>query len=256
MQAENAAPVHIYLCGGLAIRQGSTLLGPRDFAGPQAELILAILATEHLRPLSTAELADVIWPDRLTGAWRASLRALVSRLRAALAPLAAVRILSGDGWYQLALPPDSSVDCLVAITQAHEAQALALQGCTQDALTSAATASMITTRPVLPEIAHPWVDGLAAKMRDTRIAVLDVLVQLWIELGQYASAIIDAEKILELDPLHESAYAGLMRAHLRSGLPNMDLHVYERCRKTLQHELGSSPGPMVEGVYQELLALT
>jgi DNA-binding SARP family transcriptional activator len=250
------APVHIYLCGGLAVRSALEVLGPQDFAGPQSELVLSVLAMNHLRPVASADLGEAIWFGRPSPAWRASLRALVSRVRATLATLETGELRGGDGWYQLVLPPGSSVDCLVAIQEAHEAEALLAHERFDDALAHAAVASMIATRPVLPEVAHPWVDALSLKMHGVRVRALDALVQLWIVRGNYVQAISDAEKLLEIDPLHEPAYAGLMRAHLCNGSPAMGLRVYERCRQALAHELGSSPGPPIDSLFQQLLAVT
>ncbi|MBV8718610.1 MAG: bacterial transcriptional activator domain-containing protein [Chloroflexi bacterium] len=238
------------------MRVGDRVIGPSEFPGPQAELVLAILALNHLRPVASAELAYAVWWERASPAWRGSLRALVSRVRAALAPLGGIEIRGGDSWYQLVLPTNSQVDCLRAIRETHDAEALLAAGAEDEALPHAVVASMIAARPVLPEVTHPWVDSLAARMQDVHLRALDALVHLWTLRGQYAEAILDAETLLRLDPLHESGYAGLMQAHLRSGNPTMGLRVYERCRQTLRQELGSSPGPKVEGVYRELLGVT
>lgn len=238
------------------MRSELELLGPEDFAGPQSELVVAVLAMNHLRPVASAELGDAIWFGRSSPAWRSSLRALVSRVRATLGKIETVDLRGGDGWYQLVLPAGSSVDCLVAVQEAHEAEALLAHAQHDDALAHAAVASMIAARRVLPEVAHPWVDALALKMQDVRVRALDALVQLWIGQRKYVQAIRDAELLLEIDPLHESAYAGLMRAHLCNGSPTMGLRAYERCRQVLAHELGSSPGPPVDSLYQQLLAIT
>jgi DNA-binding SARP family transcriptional activator len=249
-------PVRIYLCGGLAVREGPTVLGPDDFAGPQAELVFSILANHHLRPVASAELADTVWLERTSTAWRASLRALVSRVRATLSRTSSIRIRSGDSWYQLVLPRESTIDCVLAAEAIHAAEALLDSGSVDDALAHAAVASMIAVRPVLPEVAHAWVDALAARMQAIHLRALDVLVQLWTVRGQYAEAIVDAEKMLEIDPLHEGAYAGLMRAHLLCGNPTLGLRAYERCRQRFWRELGASPGPGVEKLYQKLLDIT
>jgi DNA-binding SARP family transcriptional activator len=257
-QPEQDPAVCVYLCGGLAVRDGARLLGPTNFAGPQMELVFAVLALNHLRPVASLELADAVWGERVSTAWRGTLRALVSRVRTCLAPLPRIEILGGESWYQLVLPRGSFVDCIRAGQEIHEAEGLLGLGSSawDEALGHASVAAMIATRPVLPEVTHPWVDSLAARMQVIHLRALEALVQLWTLHGRYAQAIVDADKLLEIDPLRESGYAGLMQAHLRSGNPNMGLRVYERCRQTLQQELGASPGPVVEQVYQQLLAVT
>jgi DNA-binding SARP family transcriptional activator len=156
----------------------------------------------------------------------------------------------------MVLPRGSTVDCLVAEAEIHEAEALTEAGDIENALTHAAVASMIASRPALPEVTHSWVDALGLRMQAIHIRALDALVRLWTLRGQYFEAIVDAEKLLAIDHLHESAYAGLMQAYLRSGNPSMGLRTYGRCRQVLQQELGSSPGPEVARIYQDLLAIT
>ena len=46
--------------------------------------LLGFLAAEHVRPLSRDELASEIWPASLPAAWESSLKAIVSKVRAAL----------------------------------------------------------------------------------------------------------------------------------------------------------------------------
>jgi DNA-binding SARP family transcriptional activator len=51
------------------------------------------------------------------------------------------------------------------------------------------------------------------------------------------------ERLLQLDPLHESAAQLLMRLHLEAGVRDLALAVYGRLRSALQQELGTEPLP-------------
>ena len=57
--------------------------GPNAALGSRARVALAYLALERWRPVARDELADVIWGAELPATWRASLRGVVSRVRAA-----------------------------------------------------------------------------------------------------------------------------------------------------------------------------
>jgi pentatricopeptide repeat protein len=61
--------------------------------------------------------------------------------------------------------------------------------------------------------------------------------------------------VVELEPFRETGYRLLMRAHTEAGNPAEALRVYERCRRVLADELGTSPSPQTEAVYLDLLGV-
>jgi len=76
--------MRVYLTGPLCLEAGEHLLAESALPGPQGRHLLGFLAAEHARPLSRDELASEIWPASLPAAWESSLKAIVSKVRAAL----------------------------------------------------------------------------------------------------------------------------------------------------------------------------
>lgn len=64
--------------------------------------------------------------------------------------------------------------------------------------------------------------------------------------GNAARAVMLAGRLVALDPLHEEAHRGLMRAFNRLGRPALALKQYRTLRHALRRELGVSPEPATE----------
>src|SRR5690606_21030544 len=75
-------------------------------------LVLAYLVLERSRRVAQAELADVVWEERVPPSWRTGLRGSISRVRSMLAEagLPSQTLVTGAGWYELRLPPQTVVD--------------------------------------------------------------------------------------------------------------------------------------------------
>ena len=245
-------PVRIHLTGRLTVAHGGHFLTTADLAGPQVALAVAVLAATHHRPMSPIELADILWVGEPPDAWRSTLRGHVSRARSALRGLG-VRVAGGDGWYQIELPKGSTVDVIEAEREVHLAEAAVRDDDVSSAGRSAVVAAMITAEPVLPELTHPWVDEMRARMQSCRIRALQVLIELWLGSGHFAQAAADAERLVALDPINETGHEYLIRAHLGSGSHALALRAFERCRTVLRDELGTFPGSNISDLYEQVL---
>jgi DNA-binding SARP family transcriptional activator len=248
--------VNVYLGGGLAIAYGTGLATSADLPGPLARVTLAVLALHHLRPVASVELAVALWSGRPPAAWRTSLRATISRSRAALRRRLDREhlIIAGEGWYRLALPPGSRVDLATAEESVHRAETAVHAIGPRAAAAQAAVAAMICSRPPLPDVDHPWVDQLRERTRATYLRSLQVLVDAYLALGEHHLARAEATRLIAADPLHESGYEALMAAHLALGNDTLGLQAYRQCRAVLAEELDARPGPAIQTLYQKLLA--
>jgi SARP family transcriptional regulator, regulator of embCAB operon len=103
---EPDASLRIYLAGSICAVRGSALVPQKRFPGRQGRLAFAMLAADRDRALSPDEFAEQLWGGRPPQAWDAALRAIVSKLRSALADvgLPADTIAHALGYYQLVLP--------------------------------------------------------------------------------------------------------------------------------------------------------
>jgi predicted ATPase/DNA-binding SARP family transcriptional activator len=87
-------------------------------------------------------------------------------------------------------------------------------------------------------------DWLLIQREQFRLQVTSALDQL-AEFHERAGLLVDAERairrLLEYEPLRESAYRQLMRVLARADRRNAALDVYETCRRVLAAELGLAP---------------
>ena len=61
-------------------------------------------------------------------------------------------------------------------------------------------------------------------------------------------------RVLEIDPLWETAYRIEMQAHLAAGNRPMAIRVYQQCEKLMAEEYGLEPLPETVQLYRKALA--
>jgi two-component SAPR family response regulator len=91
-------------------------------------------------------------------------------------------------------------------------------------------------------------EGLRAKF----LTVVQHCGQYLNERGAHSQAIALYNRGLEVEPLAETFYQGLMRAHNALKQPAEGLCVYTRCRKLLRSQLGIEPNPETQALARKL----
>ncbi|MDQ1709367.1 MAG: hypothetical protein QOG49_752, partial [Frankiaceae bacterium] len=86
-----------------------------------------------------------------------------------------------------------------------------------------------------------WQSFQAERLRAALASVLDRLVLAHVEAGTPDQAVEPARRRLSLDPLHEPAYAALMRLYALTGQRSAALQQYRACVQILDTELGVPP---------------
>ena len=220
--------------------------------GRLGRLALAYLVAERHRPVTRAELADVLWGDELPRSWETSLRGVALRLRglfgaAGLPPAAS--LTSAFGCWQLQLPADAEVDLETAAARLAGAEAALVSGRPGDARPLAEDAAAVAGRGFLPESEGAWVERRQAELRELHLRALETLADAAEATGDWAGALRAAEEAVSVEPFRESAHLRLMRAHAGAGNRGEALRAYERCRRVLAEELGVGPSPATEAAY-------
>jgi SARP family transcriptional regulator, regulator of embCAB operon len=243
--------LRIYLTGNVAVEDGDVLVPEKRFPGRQGRLAFAVLAWEHDRAFSLDELADVLWDGEPPNSWQTALRALVSKLRAALGERAGVE--HAFGCYQLRLPADAWVDVEACEAAVHDAETAHRDGEFELAMGSALVANAIARRPFLPGDLSAWSERRREHLRRVRVRALEVRSRVALARGDPEGAATDAGIVLDLEPYRESAWALLMQAHVAAGNPAHALAAYERLRTRLGEDLGTQPSAETEAVFLEVL---
>jgi len=248
--------IRVYLAGTICVERDDVLITESWFPGRQGRLAFAMLAGERDRALAREELADELWGEELPRAWEVALRALISKLRGALAEVGldgATALPHAFGCYQLRLPQGAWVDLEAAVDAIHRAETALRDGDLDAANGWALPASQIARRPLLPAETGPWVTRRRAELAEVRVRSLECRAEVLLARGDPVLAARDAREVVDLEPFRETAHRLLMRAHAAAGNPAEALRVYERCRATFREELGIDPSRATEDLYLEIL---
>ncbi|MBA2597257.1 MAG: hypothetical protein H0V00_11610 [Chloroflexia bacterium] len=251
-------PLRLYVCGRPAIEAGDVVVREADLPGRQGRRLWVYLVLHRRGPVGRGDLAEVIWGDDVPDTWDSTLNALMSRLRRALLPIAAIvpelAIRGEPGRYALALSTGSFVDWERARDAIHEADRLVFSGDPGAALAEARVAMEIAARGFLPGEDGPWIEGQRQALREIRLRACERTVEAELARGRPDIAETEARLLLALDPLHEASYRWLMRALAAGGNPAQATAVYAVCRRELRDRAGMSPSSETERVFREISA--
>jgi DNA-binding SARP family transcriptional activator len=236
--------MRIYVAGSLTIEADGLVFHEQALTGSQGRTVLAMLAVEHRRPVSRDEIADELWPGGLPRSWETALRAVVSKLRGALAaggiPVDGL-IANAFACYQMHLPLDGWLDVDAAKDSLHAATTALARGNAREALPNARVTTLICRQPFLAGHYGPWTSSQRDRLEDLRVRAEACLSDAYAVLGEHELAAEAAEAALLLDPYREKLHQRLIRARLLAGDRAAAARAYERCRELFRTELGVQP---------------
>ena len=247
--------VRIVLAGRVGLEVDGEAV-PDPGLGSLGRLTLAFLVVERHRPVSSDELAEVLWGDSVPPSWRSALRGLVSRVRELLSSGGVDRagaVASGSGWYQLNLPTGAVVDVEAAAASLASAGEAMARHRGEDAVRAASEAVAVASRPFVVGARGAWVERRQREQRELHQRALETLARAQVMVGSIDEAVSVAEAAVALEPLRESAHLCLMAAHAAGGNRAAALRAYEGCRRLLAEELGVRPSEQTEAAYVRLL---
>ncbi len=229
----------VHTLGGLAIRLDDA---EPHFATRSMPALFVYLACAR-RPVARDVLAELIWPDRSQEQARTNLRTAVHRLRLDLDPyLQVTRHTIG-----VDLPAGAALD--VAEFEAALA-AGDLEKATDLYHGDFLEGFYLDGSPAFEQWAlleRERLRVLALNAYQQRIAQAAAAYQI-------DDAIAAAQRLLQLDPLHEPAHRQLMRLFLLADRRSVALAQYEICRSLLQRELDVPPDAATTALYEEIRA--
>ena len=189
--------------------------------------LLAYLALEGATPRRV--LVGLLWPNSLETTARNNLRQLMRRLRDS----AGADLIAGDD--PLMLSTDIAVDAV-------QLELSAFAG--DDASVIAGGRELLEGLDF--EDCSDLTDWLLVKresLRGLQVAALERLTDGDERSGDLRTALLHAEKLLELDAVSEVAHRRVMRLHYLCGDRGAALRTYQRCAQVMQRELGVAPLP-------------
>lgn len=238
------------LLGASRLTRGGTLL---VLPTRKIEILLAYLALRHSVPSTRQQLAFLLYPDSIDAQARTNLRNLLHRLHTAL-PDADI-FLGSDAqniWWREDTPVTLDVfEFEQALAQADQA-ALAGEHAIESGMLERAVA--LYQGDLMPDCYDDWIVPERERLQRLFIRAVGRLAEVYEQTRKYQSAIAYANRLLELDPFHESAYLALMRSSAALGERGAALRTYHRCLTTFRQELNTEPGQGIRDAYTLLLS--
>jgi DNA-binding SARP family transcriptional activator len=235
----------IRLLGELDLRHDGASLPPLESA--RTASLLAYLLLHREAPQSRQRLAFLLWPDSTEPQARTNLRHVLHNLRRALPD------------------PDRFLDVTPRTLQwradapfwldvaAFEESLSRAERKADGGLAALQEAVDLYAGDLLEGGYEEWLLEEREWLRQRYLEALERLAMLLEARGEYARAILYAERLLRHDPLREETYRRLMRLHDACGDRARALRVYHACSAALERELGVEPSAPTREAYEALL---
>ncbi len=215
------------------------------FRSRRAVALLVYLIVQN-RPIPRPQLVELIWPDKTEKQGRGNLRWALSYLAGVL-PDAIQRTRHT---VHFELPPDGYVDLLSIQAALAEKDYSQLERLLLD-VQGEFLAGFYFDESAEYET---WLITQRETWRLKMFAALETLIERHDAAGDYAGALVFAEKWLAFEPWEERAHRWAMTLLARLGRNDAALEQYERCWRLLAEELGTEPTDETTALYQRLLA--
>ena len=218
---------------------------------PQQRLVMALLALRAGHVVPVAELIDAVWEDDPPRSARASLQALITRLRQMLARVPGSRLeRRGDG-YRLLIEAER--------VDVHEFRSLARAGrdCADGraAIDTFDRALALWRGPALADVpGTAAVEAIRSMLAAEHLAAVQDRIGGLLACGMEQEAAAELPSVLARHPLAERLAGMFMVALYRRGQRAGALRVFRDIRARLAGELGVEPGPELQEVHRCILA--
>jgi DNA-binding SARP family transcriptional activator/TolB-like protein len=224
--------------------------------GRKTRGLLAILAMSGRRPVLRSKLAEMLWSRRSEEQARASLRQEIHRLLDALTPVGA-SIINVER-HSLALRPaltavdaerllNANVNHVIAQASA-PAKAQAGSGAASYALPPLDGVLLEELNGTDPAL-DAWLTSERRRMHEHALALFEAALQ---RRPDAVATTAICRQLLLLDPLHEAAWRGLIRAQLLQGERGAALQSADRCAALFSMRVSGEPGPETSRLLSEL----
>jgi DNA-binding SARP family transcriptional activator len=221
------------------------------FPTEKVGLLLAYLAVFPQTIQLREELAERFWPESKPEDGRVSLRQALASLRRLLEPpeIAAGTVLIADR-YHIQLNPDAYHTDLALWDHM---RALADQANTpQERLHWLEETARSYRGALLPGVYMEWALAERQRRQDQHLEVMLHLIDAYMEGSDYTPAIANAQRLLQIDPLHEEAHERLMRLFAAQGKLGLARRQYRQLCRLLRDELNLEPDPRIQKLHDNL----
>ncbi len=255
-----AEQLRIYLLGEFSVVRADEPVAAKEWHTRQARQLLKLLLTERGHTVPAERIIEALWPDHSENAAK-TLRSAINALRAVLEPGRPAHspsryIITRYSGYSFAPLEPETVWIDVAEFE-----------CGLDACFS-----QTETRPTAPireklartlelyrgdylseDLYEEWAGRERERLRERYLQGLEKLADWQASAGELAAAIETCRHAVTYDNCREPVYRALMTYQAQQGDMAGALQSFERCRRTLDQELGADPSPQTLELHQALL---
>ncbi len=245
--------LRIHLLGDFQIIVGDTPV--TSITVPRLQSLLAYLVLHQSTPQDRSRLAFLLWPDSTEAQAHTNLRKLLYQLRQSFPTID--EYLQAEKHTLQWLPNDATTSWTLDVRDFERTLSQGEQGERSQngvALRSALEQAMHLYRgDLLPSCYDEWILPERDRLHQLFLRAAERLVALLEQERYYDAAILAAQQLLRLDPLHELTYRQLMRLSALRGDRAAVLRVYHACVTVLERELGAEPSSVTRTLYESLL---
>ncbi|MFD6158059.1 BTAD domain-containing putative transcriptional regulator [Nocardia sp. NPDC060256] len=228
-----------------------------DIAAPQLLAVLAMLAAEPARTLSTTQLAARLWADQPPKSAPSVLRNHILALRRQFdahghTGAGTEWLDSTRGGYRLGITVEFDVVAVEGLIAGAEADRRS--GAIEEADAKLTAAQQLWRGDPMIGLPGPWAERERSRLGRLRLSMYEVAMAVALDLGRHSAAVAELEALVAAEPHSERWHELLMVALHRSGRRAEALEVYRNARRLLADELGLEPGPELVRLHQQILS--
>jgi len=202
---------------------------------------------QHMDGVTKEDIGEVFWPEADQQTIRLRFKNSIYRVRHALGT-ESVTLVDEAYRFNRTLDYDYDVEDFlqeISTAQATDEQSVKIQHF-KNALT-------LYKGPYLPKIDYEWVlvqrENLHQKFLDSAANLINLLI----DTKQYQQAIAYSQRAIEIEPCYEVAHRSAMIAYSAIGDKVGMVKQFDKCKKLLLNDLGVTPSPQTEKLYQTLI---
>jgi DNA-binding SARP family transcriptional activator/class 3 adenylate cyclase len=238
-----ADDLSVRLLGSLEVSRGGH---PLELGGQKQRAVLAILALNAGRVVSTDRLVDLLWGEQPPKTAVTSLQNFISQLRKTLGADVVATKAPGYLLDVAAAQIDlNQFERLVAEARSLEPEARVKQ--LREAL------ALWRGPPLADFTFEPFAETEIARVEELRSAAVEDRIEADLEGGGAAELVGELEGLVKQSPLREQLRGQLMLALYRSGRQAEALRAYQEARRVLVDELGIEPSPALQQLHASIL---
>ena len=237
--------IHIELLGEFKVSSRGTNIDLSATRSQKAVLLLKYLAANQGTLVAREQIIEAVWPGSSLASAEHSFEVAISTLRKLLDSQEGPSIIVRKGRaYQLHPELHIHTDVKSFIQNIKQGYWWVERGQNELARSAWEEAEALYKGDFLQEdIYADWAGRQRERLKEKYLDIVLALGELALECRQLNEAIERASFVVGQDPLRESGYRLLMKAHFSQGNRGMALRDYQRCEQALMLELGEEPMP-------------